>query len=371
MSRQISRWRLAGTVLFAAAVVSMAGVGLYQVAARHWRVQPTFHIRAQFESISGLNIGHPVRFQGIDAGTVEKIIAPTQPGAPVELILRLDERIHSLVRTDTVARIVSEGLIGARAVELTPGEPTAPQVADFDSIRSERPIQLADILQRASTSLDRLDTVAREAEKGLGDINKIAATISQGEGTLGKLVRDDAIYNNLVSVSHRGERSLAALEENLDALKQTWPISRYFNQRAYLDRERVLFQPGSTKNSRSLNAELLFEHGHAILTPVGRSQLDELAKWFTAAIQPKSEVVIAAFTGADEDENLAEILTQEQADAVRRYLVEKHSIQYVSLFRSRKVASVGFGTHHPKTLDPTTPDQLSRRVEIILFTPQT
>ena len=85
---------------------------------------------------------------------------------------------------------------------------------------------------------------------------------------------------------------------------------------------------------------------------------------------PDSEVVIAAFTDDDRDQDLAEILTQEQAESVRRYLVDKHSIQSAGWFKSRKIAAVGFGTHAPPTLDPTPADQPSRRVEIILFTPQ-
>jgi phospholipid/cholesterol/gamma-HCH transport system substrate-binding protein len=371
MNRSVGRWRLLTTLLFSATALAVAGIAIYQVAARHWRVQPTFHVRARFESISGLAVGHPVRLQGIDAGVVERVIPPMQPGDTVELILRLDEKLHPLVRTDAIARIVSEGLVGTKAVELTPGKPDAPQVADFDPIHSEQPVALADILKRASSSLDRLDAVSRSAEQGLGEITAITSSIRRGDGTLGKLVHDETIYDNLVSVSHRGERSLAALEENLEALKQTWPISRYFNNRAYLDRERVLFQPGSTKNSRSLSAELLFEPGQAILTPNGRAQLDEVARWFQKSSQPKSEVVIAAFTDQNRDHDLADILTQDQADAVRNYLVEKHSIEYVSFWRRRKVASVGFGTHHPKTLDNEQPDQLTRRVEIILFTPQT
>ena len=48
----------------------------------------------------------------------------------------------------------------------------------------------------------------------------------------------------------------------------------------------------------------------------------------------------------------AEILTQEQADSVRKYLVDKHAIQSAGWFKTRKVAAVGFGTHVPRTLDP-------------------
>ena len=123
MRGDIGRWRIAASVGFALVVLALAGFGLHQVAGRHWQVQPTFRLRAQFESIAGLEVGHRVRVQGIDAGVVEKIVAPRAPGEPVELVLRVDERLRHLVRTDAVARIVSEGLVGAKVVELSPGRP--------------------------------------------------------------------------------------------------------------------------------------------------------------------------------------------------------------------------------------------------------
>ncbi len=252
MRLSIGRWRLAANAGFVLAVLALAGFGLYQVAGRHWQVQPTFRVRAEFDTIAGLEAGHRVRLQGIDAGVVERVVPPVEPGRPVELILRIDERLRPLVRTDAVARIVSEGLVGAKVVELTPGRPDAPPAADLDRIGSERPIEVADLLKKAAGSLARLDTLARSAEQGLGEVNAIAGSIRRGEGSLGKFVRDETLYRDLLALSRRGDRTLTALEENLDALKQTWPLSRYFDRRAYLDRERVLFQPGSQRNSRGL-----------------------------------------------------------------------------------------------------------------------
>jgi len=370
MSRGIGRWRILANAGFALAVLALGGFGLYQVAGRHWKVQPTFRVRAEFATISGLEAGHRVRLQGIDAGVVERVVPPIEPGRPVELVLRIDERLRPLVRTDAVARIVSEGLVGAKVVELMPGRPESPPIADLDRIASERPVELADLLKKAADSLAKLETLTRSAEQGLGDVNAIAGTIRRGQGSLGKLVQDETIYRDLVALSHRGERTLTALEENLDALKQTWPLSRYFDRRAYRDRERVLFQPGSQRNSRALGADDLFEPGRSVLTPMGRLRLDEVARWCKQASRPQSELVIAAFTDDDRDQDLAEILTQEQADAVRKYLVEKHSIQSAGWFKRRKIAAVGFGIHTPRTLDPATSDQPSRRVEIIVFTPQ-
>ena len=236
---------------FALTALALGSFGLYQVAGRQWRVQPTFHVRARFETISGLETGHRVRLQGIDAGVVEKVVPPQQPGGPVELVLRIDERLRALVRTDTVARIVSEGLVGAKLVELTPGKASSPQVADLDTIASEKPLELSELMQKAAASLARLDAATLAAEKGMGEVNAIVASVHNGEGSLGKLIRDETLHENLTELSHKSERALAALEDNMEALKETWPLSRYFERRAYADRERAVFQPGSAQQPLS------------------------------------------------------------------------------------------------------------------------
>src|SRR5262249_38116404 len=204
MRRNIGPWRAAANVGFALTVLALAGLGIYQVAGRHWRVQPTFRVRAEFATIRGLEAGHRVRLQGIDAGVVERVIAPSEPGRPVELVLWIDERLRPLVRTDTIARIVAEGLVGAKVVELTPGRPGAPTVAELDRIASEAPIEVSDLLNRAAGSLARLETLADSAHQGLTEINAITGSIRRGEGSLGKLVRDDAIYDDLATLTHRG-----------------------------------------------------------------------------------------------------------------------------------------------------------------------
>jgi phospholipid/cholesterol/gamma-HCH transport system substrate-binding protein len=371
MSRNISRWRVLANAGFVLAVLALAGFGVHQVAWRHWRVQPTFRLRAQFETISGLEVGHRVRLQGIDAGVVAEIIPPPAPGQPVELVMRIDNRLKPLIRTDAVARIVSDGLVGAKTVELAPGHPDAPVVGELDRIASERPVDMTDLMKKAAASLARLDAATDAAARGLGELTEIAGAIRRGEGSLGKLVRDDAVYEGLLDVSRRGERSLTALDDNLAALKETWPLSRYFDRRAYLDRERVLFQPGSERVSRALRTDELFPPGRSVLTKGGRARLDEIARWCKQASRPTSDVVIAAFTDDDRNADLAEILTQQQAEAVRRYLVDKHSIQSSGWFKSRKVAAVGFGSHTPRTLEPTPNNAPPRRIEVVVFTPQT
>ena len=374
MAHEISRTRALLNAVMALAVVALAVFGASRVARRHWRWQETFQARVELAQVGGLEPGGKVRVQGMDAGSVEAIVPPSVPGRPVTLLLRIDERLRGLVRSDATARVTAQGVIGAKVVEILPGLPDARPLPDGGTLRAETQIEVADLLKDASSALKRVNAVAKAAEEGLGEINAIAADVHAGRGTLGKLVRDEEAYQKLLAMSSRGEKVLGDLDENLLALKRTWPISRYFNGRGFDDRDRVLFQPGADRESRTFAGDDLFEPGRAVLTTSGRKQLDGYAKWFERTKRPKAtEVVIAAFTdNARGDEDLAQALTQEQAEAVRKYLTDKHAIDSVGWFSSRKVAAVGFGTQIPRTLDDAdlARNAPPRRVEIILFTPQ-
>ncbi len=357
------------SLVFVSVALGMGGFTLSEIGRRHWRTQPTFALKARFAAVGGLEAGHRVRVQGIDAGVVRRIVAPGQPGAAVEVVMDVDQALRNLVRVDAVARIVSEGLVGARVVEITPGRPDAPALGGNPVIAAESIVAPSDLLNQAGRSLARIDEAATAARKALDQLATVAQAVNRGEGTLGKLIHDQELYNRLNQAAKDGDRALVDLDDNLQALKETWPVSRYFHRRAYLDRERLLYRPGAERSSRSLPAEDLFETGRAVLTPTGRARLDQVASWFKTVARRSSELVVASFTEGDPDPDRAEILTQEQADSVRDYLVTRHGVGSLGWFKSRKVAAVGFGAQAPQVADSSSFEQPPRRVEIIVFTP--
>jgi phospholipid/cholesterol/gamma-HCH transport system substrate-binding protein len=370
MRREIGGGRAIANAALVLAVLTLAGLGAARVSSRQWRAQKTFPVRADFAAIGGVEPGARVRVQGMDAGVVESVVPPAEPGGAVRLVFRVDERLRHLVRSDATARIVTDGVVGAKVVEIAPGRPGAPPLDAGGVVAAESPLELTDLLRQARGSLARLDAVASAAETGLGEVNAIAASVRKGEGSLGKLVQEDEAYRKLVSVSERGERTLHELEENLDALKRTWPLSRYFNNRAFFDRDRVLFRPGAERDSRTLRQDELFAPGRAVLTASGRARLDEVGAWFKKVKRPATEVVIAAFSDEPADPELAQVLTQEQAEAVRKYLSTRHAIDSAGWLTTRKVAAVGFGSELPRSPGDSQAGLPPRRVEIILFTPQ-
>ncbi len=372
---RVPGWKQAiWNAVFALVVLAIAGFGIISISSRQWQWQETFLTSASFDTIAGVEAGASVLVQGMNAGVVEEIKAPLLPGGPVTLVLRLDAKLQHLVRSDAIARIATQGVVGSKVVELLPGKPDAPPLAKGAVLLTERPIELSDLLARASTSLDTIDSVALAAREGLTEINDIASTIRRGEGTLGKLVKDDEAYQQVLALSERGEKTLTDLEDNLLALKSTWPISSYFDKRGFTDADRVLYQPNAKRDSRVFETQELFEPGRAILTREGRRRLDELAAWFKKANHPETtRIVVAAFTdqAPEGKEELAQVLTQEQADSIRSYLVNQHGIDRLPWYKfsRRAVAAVGYGTQTPVD-GRQAPPAPSSRVEFIVFTPQ-
>ncbi len=371
MRRELTRGRALTISAFLLLILGLAGWGLKGVASRQWAWQDTMLLKAEFPTISGVEKGARVRVQGMDAGVVDSIGIPDAPGRPVVLNLRIDRRLMHLIRSDARATIATQGVVGARFIEILPGRADAPSLASGSAIEVAMPVEFNDLVREASTSLRRLDATVAAAEKGLNEFNAIATSIREGKGSLGKFIQDDEAHRKLVALTQTGEKTLHDLDENLSALKRTWPISRYFDDRAFYDKEKVLFHPGADRVARSFAAEDLFEPGRSVLTQAGQVQLDNLAGWFKATLKPATECVVAAYRENDQDAELSQALTQEQAETVRRYLSAKHKIQSIGWFKSRKVAAVGFGNYVPRSLEPNAVEPpRSNRVEILLFTPR-
>jgi phospholipid/cholesterol/gamma-HCH transport system substrate-binding protein len=354
-------------------VLGLAAWGAVQVAQRHWNWQATFRLQTAFSRVGGLAAGDSVRLQGMNAGVVESIEAPRKPGGKIIVMLRIDNHLQQLIRSDAVAMIVANA-VGPKVVEILPGKPDAPPLPEGGTLLSTDPIELGDLLIAGKNTMQQLEGITREAEIGMKQINLITGAISRGEGTLGKLVREDAAYNQVMALAQRTDRAVGALNDNLSAMKGVFPFSGFFQNRGFDEMERVLYRPDANRESKVLAADLIFAPGKAILTNAGTEALDDYAKWFKARRWPdNTDVVIAVFTDEPKDPDAARILTEDRARAVKIYFDQKHKLFDLPFLRQRKVAAVGYGTQKPKpepTASAGNENAPASRVEIVLFTPK-
>ncbi|MCM2280338.1 MAG: MlaD family protein [Bdellovibrionaceae bacterium] len=207
------------------------------------------HVRAQFSQVQGLFPGSVVSLAGLPIGNVKKIdFVPSQNKLEVEM--QIDRAFSNRVHQGTTAEIRTQGALGDKFVYLTPGPADAPAVSEntqltaidegdflkmitskedgigqvFDLIKEMRMLVAslnqnnkvgATVEQMRSTmqSLDRLVGELRdqlpENKKLRMAVNSMASImdkIDSGKGTLGALVNDPSLHQNLKSVLGGSQR---------------------------------------------------------------------------------------------------------------------------------------------------------------------
>jgi phospholipid/cholesterol/gamma-HCH transport system substrate-binding protein len=182
-----------------------------------------YTIVAPFDSLKELKSGDEVRMAGVKIGVVERTRLNHEKRR-AEALLRINT--GSQIANDAVASISMAGLIGTNYVGITLGAAGAPALqpgdeirtrttADFNSIMTE----LGDLGKKLEGALggfssamsgqgdqpglfQKLDQLVTENRQGLTatitNLREITAKVNQGEGTLGKLVNDPALHDELL-----------------------------------------------------------------------------------------------------------------------------------------------------------------------------
>jgi phospholipid/cholesterol/gamma-HCH transport system substrate-binding protein len=188
---------IAGSVLFL--------VAIFVIGSKQNMFTSTMKLQAVFETVSGLLEGSNVRFNGISVGTVDKIEIISGNKIRVEMVIV--SSVKKFIKRDSKAKVVTEGLIGNKIIDITPGEEGALSVNDGDMLESLRPIEAEDILRSLKETGDNASLITK-------DVATIVSKVDQGEGTLGQLINNKTLYNNVDSTM-RGFTTSGALVNNV------------------------------------------------------------------------------------------------------------------------------------------------------------
>src|SRR5262245_32247184 len=100
-------------------VVFLAIVYLLGARARYFEAK--YELVAEFDEVGGLLEGATVRLAGVQVGRVTRIVLPPDVGAKVRVTLSVARRFQDRIRDNSEARIMTQGLLGDRLVEVTQG----------------------------------------------------------------------------------------------------------------------------------------------------------------------------------------------------------------------------------------------------------
>lgn len=186
---------LVGLLILAVAIFYVTGAGVWG---------PKYRLTTYLPEVSGLTTGAPVRLDGVEIGNVERIsIVPRAEGKPpdrlrsIEVEMRLDRRYQSDILTDSVATLVTEGLLGNRYVNIQRGYTGVP-IKDGQAVSGGEEKAIKEVVERSADVLANLKALSEEVED-------LIAGVQKGKGTLGKLLTDDQAYKHLNSILAKGD----------------------------------------------------------------------------------------------------------------------------------------------------------------------
>jgi phospholipid/cholesterol/gamma-HCH transport system substrate-binding protein len=193
---------LVGLAVLAAGIFYVTGAGI---------LGPKYRLKTFLPEVSGLSKGAPVKLDGVEIGNVEAIqLVPRIPGSSkdknrnVEVDMRIDRRYQKDILTDSIATLVTEGLLGNRYVDIERGFTGVP-LKENQEIPGAEEKAIKEVVERSAELLGNLTALSEEAQD-------LISRVKGGRGTLGKLLTDDQAYNHLNSILARSDQMIANVQ---------------------------------------------------------------------------------------------------------------------------------------------------------------
>ncbi|MBI3520858.1 MAG: MCE family protein [Bacteroidetes bacterium] len=208
--------------IFVSAGFALLIIGIYFIGERQQLFSRTFHVSGIFKNISGLQIGNNVRFSGINVGIIDGIEQMTDTTVKVDMLIEEDTR--KFIKKNAKAIIGSDGLMGNKIVSITPGTPGQEQLSDNDIIATEQPVTMDDILIKLKVTGDNAATITN-------DLAVVMTNIREGKGTIGKLLMDTTMANEVDQAVVNIKQGAGGFKQNMKAASHNVLLRGFFKKK--------------------------------------------------------------------------------------------------------------------------------------------
>lgn len=190
---------------------------------------PVIKVTSTFYNVSGLQVGNNVRFSGINVGTVDRISILNDSTVLVDMLIKTS--VQKFIKADSEVGIGSEGIIGDKLLVISQGSTDSPMVKNGQLLVSTEPVETDAIIQS-------VEATALNAEIITSELAEVMISINNGKGTLGRLIKDSTIANNLSRTMQNLRTSSKGLEQNMEAAKDNVLLRGYFKRKEREQRKR-------------------------------------------------------------------------------------------------------------------------------------
>lgn len=304
--------------IFIVTTLFILALGVFLIGRQESRFLKTYRAKADFQNVVGLNEGAGVRVGGIHKGVVRRIDLPSKPDGKVVVVMDLETATRRLVKKDSVASIKSEGLLGDKYVEVSFGSPDAEPLKNGETIESETPLDISNLIKKTDQILDTSKSAMENIEGAAGDLRAVTSKIERGQGTVGALVNDKTMYKEATAAA-------TSFQENMEALKHNFLLRGFFKKRGYEDsddltkNEIAALPPGPAIKTFVFDANQIFEKPDSAKFKRQKA-LNETGQFLQE--NKFGLAVVTATAGVKGDTDKERVLTEARAMVVREYLTD-------------------------------------------------
>jgi phospholipid/cholesterol/gamma-HCH transport system substrate-binding protein len=197
--------KVGGVILVALAILTVAVFKLGEAANLFTK---RYTLVALLPSANGLRVGGSVTVAGQLAGTVSSIefLAPdADTTRNLRVTVQIDQALQPQVREDSRARIRTLGLLGDKIVDISPGTPRFAVLPPNDTLLVESALDYETVLLQASGAVNDMVALTH-------DLRGITGGLARGEGTMGQLLTNRSLYDELNGTLARANALVTRLQ---------------------------------------------------------------------------------------------------------------------------------------------------------------
>ncbi len=183
--------------------------GILTVGNLHATFIKKMKVTAIFEDVNGLLPGSNVWFSGVKIGTVKKLSFYGK--SQVEVELNIDKELQSFINRDSKVKIGSDGLIGNKILIIFGGTEKAGDIQEGDTLHVEKVLSTDDVMNTLQQNNKNILAITN-------DFKVISKRLANGEGTLGKLMTDESVYNNINATTRSLQQASVQAQQMMHAL---------------------------------------------------------------------------------------------------------------------------------------------------------
>ena len=183
--------------------------GILMVGNLHETFKNKMEVTALFDDVNGLQKGNNVWFSGVKIGTVSNLHFYGK--SQVEVLIKIETKARQYIREDAMVKISSDGIIGNKILIIYGGTSAAREIQEGDTLGVEKTFSTEDMINTLQENNKNFLAITN-------DFRVISKGLVAGEGTIGKLLKDDAVYANINATTASLQLASAKAQELVASL---------------------------------------------------------------------------------------------------------------------------------------------------------